>query len=272
MNLCSVKEVRHELTRIDLKPCRRFGQNFLFDRNILDIILQAADLQPSDRVLEVGPGLGVLTLPMAEQCERVICVEKDFKLTDRLKELFADGGNIELIGSDIMRVNFSAMDINKCVSNLPYACGSRFLVDLVSTAKVESIVVMVQAEVARKMCAPAGKRDFSLMGLLMQIDYEVKLVKIVKPGCFWPRPDVDSCIVRMTKWTEPLFDDVEKIFLRKFAKNAFSQRRKKIGVLLRTRAGQDREAAEAVRCLESKRPEQLHMDEWRHIARTLCGR
>lgn len=272
MNLCSVKEVRDELRRIDLKPCRRFGQNFLIDRNILDIILEAAGLKPSDRVLEVGPGLGVLTVPMAEKCERVICVEKDFKLTDRLKELFTSDGNIELIGSDIMRVNFSAMDVNKCVSNLPYACGSRFLVDLVSSAKVEHIVVMVQEEVARKMCVAAGKREFGLMSLLMQIDYDVKLVKTVKPGCFWPRPEVDSCIVSLKKKAVPIFEDVEKIFIRKFAKNAFSQRRKKIGVILRIRAGQDREAAEAVRCLESKRPEQLLMDEWRHIARTLCGR
>ncbi len=272
MNLCSLKDVRTELNRIGLKPSRRFGQNFLVDRNILGIILDAADVANGDRILEVGPGLGVLTVPLAERAGHLVCVEKDFKLTDRLREVFAGTPNVEIVGSDIMRVDFCALDVNKCVSNLPYSCGSRFLVDMVSCGIADLIVVMVQDEVARKICAKPGTRDFSLMGLLMQTDHEVELVKTVSPGCFWPRPEVDSCIVRLRRRAEGGLTEVEKIFLRKFAKGAFSQRRKKIGMLLRKRAGNKPGASQAVAHLEGMRPEELSMEDWRHIARTLCGR
>jgi len=272
MNLCSVKDVRAELTRLDLRPLRRFGQNFLIDRNILDIILDAADISSTDRILEVGPGLGVLTEPMAVRCEHLTCVERDFKLIDFLKGQFAGSDKVEIIGSDIMRVNFTAFGVNKCVSNLPYSCGSRFLVDFTAGAAASVIVVMVQEEVAQKMCVKPGKREFGLMGLLMQMDYTVELVKTVTPGCFWPSPEVDSCIVRMKRRSEPILSEVEKIFLKKFAKAAFSQRRKKIGVLLRVRAGHDREAADKVTFLHDKRPEELVMAEWCLIAQTLCGR
>lgn len=272
MNPCSLKDVRSELAKMGLQPRRRFGQNFLIDRNILDIILNAAGLTKSDRVLEVGPGLGVLTVPMSEQCGHLTCVEKDFKLTDYLRARFEGVNNVEVIGSDIMRVDFGALAVNKCISNLPYSCGSRFLVDFTSDGAADRIVVMVQEEVAQKMCSRPGSREFSLMGLMMQIDYDVELVKTVKPGCFWPRPDVDSSIVRLEKRKDPLLTQVEKVFLRKFAKNAFSQRRKKIGVLLRKRAGSDRAAADTVSVLAEKRPEQLLMKEWCLIAKTLCGR
>lgn len=272
MNPCSVKDVRAELSRIGLQPSRKFGQNFLIDRNILDIIIDAADISAEDRILEVGPGLGVLTGAMAERCGQLVCVEKDFKLTDYLKDYFADTANVEIVGSDIMRINFSEMDVNKCVSNLPYSCGSRFLVDFTSSAKADLIVVMLQDEVAEKICAKSGSRDFGLMGLMMQIDYKVDLVKKVSRGCFWPRPEVNSCVVRLKKKSEPALSDVERIFLRKFAKSVFSQRRKKMGVPLRMRAGHDKDAAEAVSCFAGKRPEQLLMEEWFMIARTLCGR
>ena len=272
MNPCSVKDVRAELSRIGLQPSRRFGQNFLIDRNILDIIVAAADISAEDRILEVGPGLGVLTGAIAPLCRNLVCVEKDFKLTDYIRESFGDTANVEIVGSDIMRINFSALDVNKCVSNLPYSCGSRFLVDFTSGAKVDLIVVMVQEEVAHKICAKAGSREFGLMGLMMQVDYKVDLVKNVRRGCFWPRPEIDSCVVRLKKKQDPPLSDVERIFLRKFAKNAFSQRRKKIGVLLRTRAGHNKEAGEAVSIFGEKRPEQLLMSEWFMIAKTLCGR
>ena len=272
MNPCSLKDVRAELLKMNLQPRRQYGQNFLIDRNILDIILAAAEVSKTDRVLEVGPGLGVLTVPISEACEHLICVEKDFKLTDFIRDRFDGVENVEIMGSDIMRVDVGSLDVNKCVSNLPYSCGSRFLVDFTAACTAERIVVMVQDEVARKMYSKPGNREFSLMGLMMQIDYEVELVKTVKPGCFWPRPDVDSCVVRLQKLQESRLSEVEKIFLRKFAKNAFSQRRKKIGVLLRTRAGHDREAAQKVSGLAAKRPEELTMAEWCFIASALCGR
>lgn len=272
MNPCSIKDVRAALSEIELTPQRRFGQNFLVDGNILRIILDAAQISSSDRILEVGPGLGVLTGPLSEKCEHLTCVEKDFKLTDYLRERFDGCEKVEVVGSDIMRVNFAEMDVNKCVSNLPYSCGTRFLVDFVTACKADLIVVMVQQEVAQKICGTPGAREYSLLGLLMQMDYTASIVKTVKPGCFWPRPDIDSSVVMLRKKKEPMLSEVEKIFLRKFAKAAFGQRRKKIGVLLRKRAGHDKDAAGIVSCFESSRPEQLSMDEWCVIAKTLCGR
>lgn len=272
MNLCSIKDIRAALADMQLQPRRSYGQNFLIDVNIRDIILEAAELKPGDRVLEVGPGLGVLTEPMAERCGKVVCVEKDYKLTAYLKERFADTANVEVIGSDIMRVDFGAIDVNKCVSNLPYSCGSRFLVDYVSAAVAEDIVVMVQDEVADKMCIKPGRKECGLMGLFMQIDYDVRPVRNVGRGCFWPRPEVDSRIVHLKRRAGPGLTQVEKIFLKKFAKQAFSQRRKKIGVLLRRRAGHDSETVDMLKLLESRRPEALTLEEWFLIARTLCGR
>lgn len=272
MNTCSLKDVRSELARLGVQPSRRFGQNFLIDGNILKIILEAAEVSPADRVLEVGPGLGVLSVPVADACGSLVCVEKDYKLAGYLKQVFSGRPDVEVIGADIMRVDFSRLGVNKCVSNLPYSIGSRFLVDLVSFAGVDSVVVMVQEEVARKMCEKPGSRDSGLMGLLMQMDYDVCMVKNVKPGCFWPRPEVDSSVVKLVKRRETALSDAERIFLRKFAKQAFSQRRKQMGTLLRKRAGADRSAAESVAHFGPRRPEELSLTEWFHVARTLCGR
>jgi len=158
-----LSELRSLLNEMDFHPSRALGQNFLIDGNILDILLDAADVRHRDEILEIGPGLGAVTEALVDSARRVVAVEKDRRLYEHLRERFKDKPKLELICADMLEVDTEALlktGFNKVVSNLPYSAGSRILINLaMAEAAPERIIVTVQQEVAERLAAQAGESN-----------------------------------------------------------------------------------------------------------------
>ncbi|MDD4901699.1 MAG: 16S rRNA (adenine(1518)-N(6)/adenine(1519)-N(6))-dimethyltransferase RsmA [Patescibacteria group bacterium] len=218
----------------DIWPSRSKGQNFLITESIYDKIVAAADLSKDDIVLEVGPGLGFLTAKLAKAAKRVIAVELDDKLAAYLRDAISAGdvSNVEIVNENILDVQvvefFSKFQIPnskfRIVANLPYNITSVFLRKFLSNEpRPESMVLMLQKEVAQRICAKPG--DMSLLALSVQFYADPEIIEIVPKNNFWPAPKVDSAIIKIRVKREERKDVEEKNFFR-LAKFGFSAKRK----------------------------------------------
>ena len=186
---------------LEIKPARSKGQNFLINENIYDDIVRAADLKSDDLVLEIGPGLGFLTMKLAKLVKKVVAVELDDQLADYLQTGIksVDISNVEIINSDILKFNLAKLNGQKykVVANLPYNITSIFLRQFLSGEnKPEALVLMLQKEVAKRICAKPGQ--MSLLAVSVQFYAEPKIISYVSKNCFWPAPKVDSAIIKIT--------------------------------------------------------------------------
>lgn len=282
MNLTSPSQVRALLADLDIHPSKTLGQSFLIDKNILNILIKTANLSHDDEVLEVGPGLGVVTEQLLRRVRRVVAVEKDSRLFDFLKERFEAEPALELICTDMLDVDVNnrlRSGLNKVVSNLPFSVGSRILVDLVRAEPApRQIVVTVQQEVAHRLAARPGSRDYGLSSVWSQLVYQVDMVKTVSPGCFWPKPEVKSAIVNMRKHNRFILSPEEKQIFYQLTKQAFTHRRKQLATILKCMPDHlNMSLARARRLLEEleidikSRPENLAVEDWCKLARkTAC--
>jgi len=217
-------------------PSRRRGQNFLIDEKVLEKIILAADLQKDDLVLEIGPGLGVLTRELAGRVKKVFSVEIDKKLIKILERELKEFKNIEIIEGDILKIpNFKFQISNltyKLIANLPYNITSAVLRKfLEEKPKPKLLVVMVQKEVGERICAGPGK--MSLLSLAVQFYGQPERVDYISKKSFWPEPEVDSAILRITTLedTEARCRLTPKISEKEFfriARIGFSSRRKQL--------------------------------------------
>ncbi len=238
--LTSLTAVRDLLIGMEFHPSKVLGQNFLVDGNILDILMDCAELQSSDQVLEIGPGLGVVTEQLLRRVKRVIAVEKDSRLAAVLNERWGEIDNLELIHGDALDCNLEdilASGINKVVSNLPYSAGSRLLIDIASADIMpDKIVVTLQDEVAQRLAAVPGTKSYGLLSVRVQISYDVTIVKKVSNNSFWPVPKVESSIIEMTRCNSyGLNKDKIKLF-RRLLKISFAHRRKQMQGILAKQA------------------------------------
>ncbi|MGH2447503.1 MAG: 16S rRNA (adenine(1518)-N(6)/adenine(1519)-N(6))-dimethyltransferase RsmA [Chloroflexota bacterium] len=251
---------------------KRLGQHFLQDRGALAKILTAADIQPGDNVLEIGPGTGVLTQLLAEQAGKLVAVELDDRLFQLLTETFESDPNVHI-------VHGNALDIDPCtlfagaykvVANIPYYITGPLLRHFLEAGcPPVLLVLMVQLEVARRITAKPG--DLSLLGLSVQWYAEPKLIARVPAGAFYPRPKVDSAIVRLTPHSNPLRQSrAERLF--RLAHAAFGTRRKQLGNALSLGLGIDRDASRALlreaEIEPERRAETLTLEEWERLAGT----
>ena len=279
MNLTSPSAVRNLLSELGVRPRRSLGQNFLIDRNIREIIVDAAGLSATDTVLEVGPGLGVLTERLLEEAGRVIAVEKDPVLCDSLSQRLGSQESLDLRCADMLEVRLDEVGpIDKVVSNLPYSAGSRILVDLAQARPGPAcMVVTVQAEVGDRLLARPATRDYGLLSVLVGRAYTAEKIKKVSPSCFWPVPDVSSTVIRLaSRQVEPLTPEAERLF-GEVTREMFSHRRKQVATILaRTRSGWRRDRAGAQELLagldlpERVRPADLPADTWCRLAGLLA--
>ena len=242
MNLTSPSQVKDWCIKNGFHPNKVLGQNFLIDKNALDSILDAA-MPPEDgkvadsvSVLEIGPGLGVLTEGLLERGCRVTAIEKDPVLADRLKESLGNPENLTVMKGDALDyIKDGACDgFPLMVSNLPYQAGTRILIELIDRIgrfeAPETIVVLVQTEVAERLAAKEGSKTRGLAGVRVQFDYDVQIVRKVAASCFWPRPEIGSTVVKLVRHHRN--DDVGEDVRRKFkwlTKRAFEHRRKQLG-------------------------------------------
>ena len=266
-------EVRALLAQLDFHPSRILGQNFLIDRNILDILLAAADLQPADRVVEVGPGLGVLTGELLTRAGAVNAVEKDHRLAAYLRTRFAEEPRLILHEGDILEADLPALFAapgHKLVANLPYAIAARLLVELTALPHPpELIVVTIQREVAERLVARPASKDYGLLAILLQRHYAIAGVKNISPSCFWPPPEVQSAIVKLTRRAAPLGGAANEQALRELLRHAFSQRRKTLARSLRGVAADPLPALAQVGIAPTARAEEIPPDRWPPLLRAL---
>lgn len=236
--------VSEVLQAYGMAPRKSLGQNFLIDRNILERIVAAASLHTDDVVLEIGPGLGVMTRQLAKECRDVIAVELDDGFVRWLTALVAQENidNIHLVHGDALRLDLAAAlaehppgsdGAYKVVANLPYYITSPLLMRFLEEGlPFESLVVMVQREVARRLDAAPGTKDYGALSVAVRLRADVETVLHVPPGAFYPAPAVDSAVVRLRLRDFPEAVRDERL-LRAVVRAAFGQRRKTVRNALR---------------------------------------
>jgi 16S rRNA (adenine1518-N6/adenine1519-N6)-dimethyltransferase len=248
INLTSLSQVRSLLAEHGIRPSKALGQNFLIDLNILNILLDTAALSSRDRVLEIGPGLGVVTEQLLERVQRVVAVEKDERLFALLKQRFGGRNNLDLVCGDMLEVGpgiLAESRLDNVVSNLPYSAGSRILADIaMSGARPRRITVTVQEEVADRLAAQPGSKNYGLLSVWLQADYDIGIAKKISPTCFWPRPEVQSVIISMTRHDRHKMTPLMRKSFYKLTKQMFTYRRKQLSTILARMGGTDRNAAE----------------------------
>ncbi len=212
---------------------KNFGQNFLVDERVLDKIVNAADINENDLIIEVGPGIGTLTQAMAKRAGKIVSVEIDKTLVPILEELLEDYDNIEIINEDILKVDLNALIEKyegmkvKMVANLPYNITTPIIMTILEKhIPMESLTVMIQKEVAYRMNAKPSAKDYGSLSLVTQYYCEPYLVANVPQNCFMPRPNVDSAVIKLTILDKPPVCVKDEAFMFAFIKAAFSQRRK----------------------------------------------
>jgi 16S rRNA (adenine1518-N6/adenine1519-N6)-dimethyltransferase len=232
-----LSDMRELLGARDIQLTKSLGQNFLHDQNQLRRIVDAGALTKTDRVLEIGPGLGPLTELLLEGAGHVLAIEKDLRLVMVLRERFANVGNFELQHAD-------ALDVVKdhtrdwhdwmLVANLPYSVASPILVELAQNARrPERLVATLQLEVARRLMAKEDSDDYGLLTLLVQLRYQAKESFKIPRSCFFPEPDVDSACVVLVRRESPLLPEEQHATFERVARLALSQRRKMLVKLLK---------------------------------------
>ncbi len=227
----ALPEVTHRILKhFGLKASHRLGQNFLIAPAVVEGILSAAEIQPGDRVLEIGPGIGTLTQALAEAGAWVTAVELDKKLPAVLAETLKGCDNVTIVSGDILKVDIEGLmggEPFKVVANLPYYITTPILLALLEKKlNISLIVTMVQKEVAERMTAPPGGKDYGALSVAVQYYTEPDIVLTVPPKSFYPAPEVDSVVIRCRRRAEPPVEcRDEKMFFR-VARASFGQRRK----------------------------------------------
>ncbi len=207
------------------QPSKRLGQNFLVDDNIREIILDTARIEEGEKVLEIGPGNGALTVGLLAREAQVWAVEKDPFLCHFLKELLGNHPGFHLIPGDAMKIPLEELPPKKLVANLPYSITSPLLYLLWQhEGRFPSMVFMVQWEVARRLTAPPGDTDYSAITALFSLTHQIEVVHRVSRYCFRPVPDVDSAIVRIT-WKGVALGALKETF-KALVEGGFRHRRK----------------------------------------------
>ena len=237
-------ELAELLSRLGITPSRALGQNFLTDENFLDFICREAAPAEGDRILEVGPGLGVLTTRLLASGAQVTAVELDGKLASWLRTTLVPRG-LRLIEGDACRVDipsiFGPETPFRLISNLPYSAGTVVVARMLDLLTPPSdMLVLLQKEVALRLAAEPGTPDYSALSVRIQASYDVTLPrKTVPPALFHPRPEVDSSLVKMTL-REPCEPQDFRLFLARFVRAAFAHRRKKMFRQLTSMADPDK--------------------------------
>ena len=230
-HISSPAQIKEIMRQHNLIFHKGLGQNFLYDAHFLNQIVASAELTKEDIVLEIGPGLGVLTTRMAEQAKKVIAVEIDGGIVPVLENLTAPFGNVEIINRDILKTDLNEIlpegEKVKVVANLPYYITSPIIMKLLEECdRISCIVIMIQKEVADRIVALPGSKDYSALSVAVQFYSDPEKKVIVPAGAFVPPPKVDSAVLRLDIPESPKFaPDNQKTFF-KTVKAAFGQRRK----------------------------------------------
>lgn len=249
-------------------PKKSLGQHWLYDPASLEAMCKAVDVNPSDTVLEIGPGLGTLTQLLADRAEKVIAVELDQNLSATLPGK-VKASNLQVITQDILSFDFTSLPTDyKIVANIPYYLTSN-LIRVISetTNQPQAVALLVQKEVAQRVAAQPG--DMSILSVTAQFYWEVNLGRVVEAALFTPPPKVDSQILILTRRQKPLFADVEPKDFFRLVKAGFAQRRKTLLNSLSAGLHIDKttiiQVAQSVDIDPMRRAQTLSLEEWHNL-------
>lgn len=253
-------------------PRKSLGQNFIKDPRVIERIIEAAGLSGEDHVLEIGPGMGALTVALAGKAGRVTAIEKDERVITPLLKLLEPFPNAEVVRADCLKLDFRDLYSGKklkVVSNLPYSISTPVLIKLLRDRDIfSSLVLMLQLEVGQRITAPPGGRQYGSLSVLIQTYMDAKILFRVPPSAFWPKPKVESAVLRFVPLPRPRVPLADERIHERVLRASFSSRRKMLGNSLRSLLS--REAAESVLAAcgidRSRRAETLTIEEYSLLA------
>ncbi len=275
VNPFSLRQIREWLQRYGVRPSKGWGQNFLTDRRVAERVLEAGRLEPEDCILEVGPGLGALTLLMAPRVRHVIAVEVDTRLVAILQEVIEAEGieNITLLQANVLSQPVHELlrgeERAKVIANIPYSITSPLLEHLLKEkARIPLMVLTVQKEVAERLTAKPGSPSYGALSVFVQYHAEAEYLGRVPATAFYPQPEVDSAIVRLTPIPDRLPPETQR-WLFKLVRAGFGKRRKTLRNALSTLFNDADRASAILRRAgihTSTRAEMLSLQQWMALA------
>lgn len=265
---------------------KKFGQNFLIDTHVLEKIIASAGITKEDFVLEIGPGIGTMTQYLCENAKKVMAVEIDGNLIPVLNDTLSPYDNVTIVNQDILKMDIAqiAQEYNegkpiKVVANLPYYITTPIIMELFeSHVPLESVTVMVQREVADRMQAAPGSKEYGALSLAVQYYAQAEIVANVPPNCFMPRPNVGSAVIRLVCHKENPVKVADEKFMFRIIRASFNQRRKTLQNGLGNDAGlpvtkeETAEALDKMGLSQTIRGERLSLSQFAQLSDILQGR
>ncbi|MCR4418082.1 MAG: 16S rRNA (adenine(1518)-N(6)/adenine(1519)-N(6))-dimethyltransferase RsmA [Ignavibacteria bacterium] len=259
-----------------IKAKKKLGQHFLVDKNIIRKIVEAFSPKKSDLILEIGPGRGALTEELIKYSQNIILVEIDSELIQELNQKFPD---LKIINKDILECDFKSEFFEnkyRIIGNLPYYITSQILIKIFDNyAYINDAFIMVQKEVAQRIVASKGKKDYGILSVFAQFYSEPEILFNVSRNCFYPKPEVDSSIIQMTIKPKQYLNDLEEKVFRRLVRTAFNQRRKTLKNSLQNLFDENEVEIKnkffALQFDFSKRAEELSLDDFIYLAKNFYG-
>jgi 16S rRNA (adenine1518-N6/adenine1519-N6)-dimethyltransferase len=264
------------------RPLKSLGQNFLVDRNVIDKIIRAADIQSDDAVLEIGPGRGALTNQLAERADRLVLIEFDHALAAWHRSMFMENERVTVIDADVLKVDLAAvLSVTsqkwKVVANLPYNISTEVLFRLIKVHdRLSRMTLMLQREVGDRLASAPDCPDYGVTTVLLGLWFDINKEFVVQPGCFHPSPKVDSAVLTFSALPSPREEVGDEDIFRNVVKSAFSMRRKTLANCLKS--AESTRNSDLAKLLAScdidgrRRGETLTLEEFARLSRFLTER
>ena len=233
MEINSLSQIKDIMERFNIAPNKGFGQNFLIDKGVLEKIADAAQIDKNTDVLEIGPGMGALTDRLCSRAKKVVCIEIDGGMLPVLDYTLCDHDNVEIINGDVLdkkvrEAAVSRLDTPFSISaNLPYYITTPIIMAFLEGGyNLSSMTLMMQKEVAERICADPGSKSYGILTVCMNYYADVKILFTISPECFYPRPKVESMLIRISKLEKPRINVKDENMFFKVVKASFAMRRK----------------------------------------------
>jgi 16S rRNA (adenine1518-N6/adenine1519-N6)-dimethyltransferase len=269
--LLGAGQVLELLREHGIRPTKGLGQNFVIDPNTIRKVIDAAGLDPSDAIVEIGAGCGSLTLGLVAAARRVVAVEVDPRLVEVLRQVTSGVPNVEVVHGDALHLDLDTLGVAKLVGNLPYNVAAMLLLHVLeSAASIRHLTVMTQREVGERLAAAPGSKVYGQTSVIVGFHANARLVGRVSRRAFFPEPNVDSVIVSVVR--RSLLPEVDPRLFGRVVRAAFSQRRKMLrGTLAPLLGGDVDEILQGAGVDPSARPEALGWEEFVSITARLAG-
>ncbi len=281
MDISSKTGIKEIIGKYNIYPHKKWGQNFLLDKNILNKIANLSSLTRTDYVIEIGPGLGALTRQIASRSKGVLALEIDPSLQEVLKETLADSNNTRVKFADVLKVNIeqelkdvfnlSITDTYKVCANIPYNITTPIIFNLLENCpNMEYAVLMIQKEVAQRIKALPGNKEYGLLTIMMQYYADVEYLMDVSRNCFYPRPEVDSAVIKLIPHRPLKFKLKNEAGFKSLVRKAFQMRRKTMLNVCSAELGMEKEKIkrylDILKIDGNKRPENLTIENFISIS------